>query len=960
MVAHGGVLLERQDELRAIERQLAQARAGEGSALIVEGQAGIGKTTLLRAAIERAQTAGTSVLRARGGVLERHLEYGVVRQLLERPLVKAGAARRAELFAGPAAPAAAVLGLGELPVDAGPGHDPSAGILHGLHWLIANLADAGSLLIVIDDAHWADAASLRTAGYLARRLDGLPVALLLGTRDDEPGSQAALLTELLHASEPAYLRPAPLAEAAVAQVLRDAFAGQQPSAPLVAACTHASGGNPFFLTELATELAAAHATPDQLAPDLVERIGPLAVQRSLLLRLGRLGDDARRLARAVATLGGEGELRHAAAVAGLSPETASAAADTLVAAGILEDGRPLRMVHPLVRAVVAEDATPSDRATAHRRAFELLRADGATDEVVVPHALAAAATGDAELVALLRRVGERAFRTGTPDTAAVHLRRALEEPPGARERGDVLAALGVAEVRQGAFADGLGHLDQALALLDDAPARIAVHRDRAFAAFASAGMADARRVVGDALAEPGVAADEDAALQLEADLALLAWLSGGDHQLELRRHLGVAGETRAQRTMLALLAQAEHAAGAAPSVVVELAGRALGGGRLIAHDTSEALSWYMATYALLTCEAHQEARATIADALADGQRRGSAFARAGALGTRAVLALNEGRPRDAEADARTAALGAIPPIMVPVNASYVVLALVDQGELDAAEAELRAAGLEHGPGGPTVLRWIPWARARLHEAQGRADAVRADVVSLEEDERAGRPMRALAWRALLARALARGAAAGGAPASGGAAAGGAPASDDATAGGDADALAQEHLAWARVWGRPAALGVAQRAAALAAPAVERTQRAERLEEAVATLAGSSLRTEEARARLDLGVALLRGGRRRDGRDALEQALEVALACGARGTARSASAELQVAGAPPRRLAFDELTASERRVAEHAAAGRTNREIAEELFVTPKTVENHLTRVYAKLGVGSRRELAGAL
>ena len=951
MVAHGRVLLERQDELRAIDGLLARARTGAGSAAVVEGPAGIAKTTLLRAAVARAQAAGTTVLRARGGVLERHLEYGVVRQLLERPLVKAGARRRAELLAGPAAPAAAVLGLGEPPADGGPGHDPSAGILHGLHWLTANLADAAPLLVVIDDAHWADAASLRAAGFLARRLDGLPVALLLGTRDDEPGSQTALLAELLHAAEPAYLRPGPLGETAVAQVLRDAFSGQQPPAALVATCRRASGGNPFFLTELATELAAAHATPDQLSLGLVERIGPLAVQRSLLLRLARLGDDARQLARAVATLGGEGELRHAVAVAGLEPDAAAAAADTLVAAGILDDRRPLRMVHPLVRAVIADDAAPSDRATAHRRAFELLRADGAADEVVVPHALAASATGDAELVALLRRVGERALRTGTPDTAAVHLRRALEEPPGAGERGDVLAALGGAEVRQGAFADGLGHLDQALALLDDAPARIAVHRERAFAAFASAGMADARRVVGDALAEPDVAADDDAALQLEADLALLAWLSGGDHQLELRRHLGVPGETRAQRTMLALLAQAEHAAGAAPAVVVELAERALGDGRLIAHDTSEALSWYMATYALLTCEAHEQARATIADALADGQRRGSAFARAGALGTRAVLALNEGRPRDAEADARTAALGAIPPIMVPVNASYVVLALVDQGELDAAEGELRAAGLEHGPGGPTVLRWIPWARARLHEAQGRAEAVRADVVPLEEDERAGRPMRALAWRALLARTLARGEGSAGRAAAD---------SAGAAAGGEAAALAQEHLAWARAWGRPGALGVAQRAAALAMPPVERSQRAERLAEAVATLAGSSLRTEEARARLDLGVALLRGGLRRDGRDALERALEVALACGARGTARSASAELEIAGAPPRRLAFDELTASERRVAEHAAAGRTNREIAEELFVTPKTVENHLTRVYAKLGVGSRRQLADAL
>ena len=129
---------------------------------------------------------------------------------------------------------------------------------------------------------------------------------------------------------------------------------------------------------------------------------------------------------------------------------------------------------------------------------------------------------------------------------------------------------------------------------------------------------------------------------------------------------------------------------------------------------------------------------------------------------------------------------------------------------------------------------------------------------------------------------------------------------------------------------------------------------------MATLESSSLRTEEARARAELGVALLRQGRRRDGRAQLDAAVEVAVACGARGVARAASAELEVAGAAPQRLAFDELTASERRVAELAAGGATNRDIAEELFVTPKTVENHLTRVYAKLGVASRAELADAL
>lgn len=231
------------------------------------------------------------------------------------------------------------------------------------------------------------------------------------------------------------------------------------------------------------------------------------------------------------------------------------------------------------------------------------------------------------------------------------------------------------------------------------------------------------------------------------------------------------------------------------------------------------------------------------------------------------------------------------------------------------------------------MRWMPWARGRLREAQGAADDVREAVLPLMADDAEGRPMRALAWRALLARSLAPGGAE------------------------EAAQLAAEHLRWASTWGRPAALGVAERAAGITASGEERI---ERLAVAVATLERSSLRTEEARGRVDLGISLLRAGRRREGREELESALEVALACEARAAARLAAEELEIAGAPPRRISFDELTASERRVAERAAAGSTNREIAAELFVTPKTVENHLTRVYAKLGVSSRRELAAAL
>lgn len=924
-----GSMLERAGEVATIAAALDEAMAGRGSLMVAEGPAGIGKSTLLDAAARMAADRGMGVLRARGGVLEQRVEFGVVRQLVEREVVRAESAQRERLLSGPASPAAAALGMGEGLRDSGPGHDPSPDILHGLHWVVANLAEERPLLLAVDDAQWGDAASLRAGGYLANRLGGLPVAMLVCMRDDEASPWAQVLAEMLHSAGPTYLRPEPLSRSATAGLLADAF-GTAPGEDLVDSCLRASGGNPFYLTELANELAAESA-PGELPAGAVGGAGPPAVRRSLLLRLGRLGPAPTRVAEALATLGGEGELRHVAAIADLDAEEAAAAADRLAAAKILVAGRPLRIAHPLVRAAIAEQRSPSERAAAHRCAIAVLRADGAGDDALIPHALEAEPSGDEELVALLRRSGRRALLTGSPESAAVQLRRAVAEPPPEAERGELLAELGRAEVRAGEFGEGISHLDGALRLLG--PERAAgAHRDRVYAAFASAGMDAAQGAVREALAAIGDDAG-DAGLALEADLALLAWLSGSDHGLDLERHGELAGATTAERTVLAIRAQEAHSSGDDPDAAVMLAERALGGGRLIAEDTAEALSWFMALYALLSCEAHDAARATIADALADAGRRGSAFAHCGALGARAVLALNEGRPRDAEADAREAAAGGIPPVMAPVNGAYLVLALTDQGEIEDAAAELEAAGLATGPGGPTVMRWMPWARARLREAQGDDAGVREAVTALAADDAEGKPMRALAWRALLARSL------------------------SAREPAEATTLAAEHHAWASRWGRPAALGVAERAVALTATG---TERADRLEGAVSTLAASSLRTEEARARLDLGVALLRAGRRREGRDALEPALEAALACGARHVARAAAEELEVAGASPRRISFDELTASERRVAERAAAGSTNREIAAELFVTPKTVENHLTRAYAKLGVSSRTELAGAL
>ena len=169
-------LVERERELEALGRLLASARGGAGGTLVLEGPPGIGKSSLLAAA--RADAGDLRVVSARGGELERELPFGIVRQLLEPALVGAAPGERATLLAGAAALAEPVLSA----PDDGAAAEPPFSALHGLYWLTVNLAAVQPLLMLVDDVQWADGASLRWLVYLARRLEGVPVALVLATR----------------------------------------------------------------------------------------------------------------------------------------------------------------------------------------------------------------------------------------------------------------------------------------------------------------------------------------------------------------------------------------------------------------------------------------------------------------------------------------------------------------------------------------------------------------------------------------------------------------------------------------------------------------------------------------------------------------------------------------------------------------------------------------------------------
>jgi AAA ATPase domain len=194
------VLLERDRELESIGGRLQDAREGHGQALVLEGPAGIGKTVLLAAGRAVAEGQGFRVLRARGAELEREFAFGVVRQLVEPVVARASLEERSWLLDGPPGVAARLLGFPGLGDGAAEGPpvapDPSFAVLHGLYWLCANLAAERPLALVVDDAQWADGASLCFLAFLLPRLEELPIAVLLGARPAEAGESRELLAAL--------------------------------------------------------------------------------------------------------------------------------------------------------------------------------------------------------------------------------------------------------------------------------------------------------------------------------------------------------------------------------------------------------------------------------------------------------------------------------------------------------------------------------------------------------------------------------------------------------------------------------------------------------------------------------------------------------------------------------------------------------------------------------------------
>jgi len=920
------------------ERAAVTATVESGGVLVIEGGAGIGKTALLAAGCEQAAEAGYEVLRARGSELESGFAFGVVSQLFERRVAVGGPAECEALFAGAAAAARPLLSsqLGE-----GAVRDISFAVLHGLYWVAANLAGTRPVLLAVDDAHWADAPSLRWLAYLAPRVEGLRLSLLVALRPAEPAADEAPL--LAVRAEAAVVRPALLSQNAVAGIVQG-LAGDVATDEVCSALWRESGGNPFYLHEL---LRAGSSVDDSVfrldaGQPLARRSAGLT--RQVAARVRRLDPRALRFAQALALLGDDCELRHAAAVADMEPEVAARLAAGLVRLEVLAEDDPPGFLHPVIREAVEASMGNDERDLGHRAAARLLHADGAPPGRVAVHVMRFQPVGDSFAVARLREAAQAAIQSGAPQAAADLLARALAEPPTPVERITLLREIAEAEMLAGLEA-ACGRLEEALKLTGDPGQRAEIGLELAEAHANLYRWEQAVDVCQRALNDLGER-DPALAARLEAELVVCG-LRDGRRVAAALPVLARLGARRLDRGPAEAYAVARAMAGLfldhRPAQEVALPLKAA-----FERSGPRADNWDVRLPGLVTliwAEGYSAVQATLDGMLAEAERTGSARGLHVTYVILGLLKLQLGALPEADAAARVAlrVLQAADFSQgLPLVASVLADVAVEAGDLAEAEAALTmlpSDGLP--PTQPATL--VAAVRGRLRLSQGLPDEALIEFETCGSLLSAGlsgpeiRDYGFLHARSGSALALLRM--------------------------GERERaieLAEGELADARIFSAPRALGIALRVAGLACGG---ERGLDLLYESVAVLRSSPAALQLAHSLVELGATLRRSGKRAAARELLAEALDLAARCGARPLAARAREELKATGARPRRelrTGAEALTPSELRVARLAAEGRTNREIAESLYVTLKTVEGHLARAYSKLGIAGRSELSQGL
>jgi DNA-binding CsgD family transcriptional regulator len=896
---------------RATERMLLDAlvaaiQRGESRSLVLLGEAGIGKTALLEYLLESA--SDTTVVRAAGVESEMALAFASLHQLCG-PLLD-----RLKRLPAPQRQALEIV-FGE---RAGA---PPDRFLVGLAVLslFSEAAEERPLLCVVDDAQWVDQESAMTLAFVARRLQAEPVGIVFAAR--EPGDELRHLSELeVHGLRNGDARALLASEvpSILDERVRDRIIAE-------------TRGNPLALLELprgltATRLAGGFGMPGAQA--LCGRI-----EESYIRRLEPLPEDARLLLLVAAAEPIGDPLLLLRASEGLGIDVSAVEATD----GLLDLGERVTFRHPLVRSAVYRSAGAPERRAAHLALAEV------TDRNIDPdrrawHLAAAAAGPDEEVALELEHSAGRAQARGGLAAAAAFLRRAVALTGDPARRADRALAAAQASLGAGAFDVARGLLAAAEAGPLDELQRARLNLLRAEAAYS-----ESRGSEAPALLLRAAKALEPLDLQLARETYLDAWSSAlFAGQLASASLHEVSREVRAALRPVSLrpsdllldgfaLAFTDGRPEAAP--VLERAVTGFAGDDV---STEEVLRWgWLATAAAVMVWDYESCLA-VAD-------RGVQLARdSGALTVLAVSVnvLSQavvfggdfGRVAMlvAEADAVIEATGT----QVAPYGALVLAGL--RGREAEASALIDATIKEATAGGQgTAVQYANWAKSLLLNGLGRYPDALAAAKEASDDTP---ELFVSAWAASeLIESATR--------------------SDET----ELARSALEHLTAATdVADNDWALGMQARSRALLSDGDD----AERLyREAIERLGRTRLRPELARAHLLYGEWLRREHRRVDARARLRAAHDLFVAIGMEAFAERARGELLATGERVRKRTVqtrDELTPQERQIAGLARDGLSNPEIGARLFLSPRTVEWHLRKVFAKLGIRSRRELAGAM
>ncbi|GAB3661934.1 hypothetical protein GCM10027589_24560 [Actinocorallia lasiicapitis] len=887
-------LVERAEEIELIDQALERTvSARSGSVLLLEGSAGIGKTSLLSHAVARATSRGFTILTARGTELETDHAWGCADQLLLRH--------------------------GGVPAASGGGGEYP--IINAMFWTISDLASQGPLLILLDDLHWADAASVRFLAFLAARLDALPVVLAIATRPayERLNTYVSVMAGLPFATT-RVVQPLTLEGSAG---LLASVAAEQPDQRLVRQCHDLCRGNPFLMKELVRHLESG----DALTADVPAKGSPSLVH-FVTDQLRPLPALSVKVVRALAVVGeGAASDRLAEIVEADPAEVLEALAPPLACQLVVASDVPIRFsfAHPLIRRTVYDTLPVGLRTAFHLKIVDTaLRAGDQT--LAASHLLhVPPGAGGHDPVPLLRAAAETSLARGSVDSAVSFLRRMLEEDLG-DQRPRVVTELGMAEV----LVDtprAIERLADALSLEQDAESRAQIAEVLASAMFLNGRVREAVQVCKAAL-EREAGASHGSRQALQALIIQCAY--GSRSASDLKELVGAYAGQQPETSIGGLTLQgalAIHALSQNQRPLTETYGleviRTENLRRLIAAplgDQAVSCAWY----ALIPCDSPRTLPA-LETAIDHYKASGTMRGLAPAYFYRGAVMHAHGYLNDALTDLmwswESAVLGGMN-MGKPYLLDPLLQTLVAMGETEKARSTLAAFKAEEPSGVNTGLYLN--GEVAVHLAAG--DVQRAfETLLAGRDDCQSRPLNnpiVSNWRAPMVHCLSK-----------------------LGRHEDARVVAHELLDLAEEWATPRAVGRALRVAASVEPA---DRGLEMSAASVRMLEDSPNHLELAESRAAHGKALARAGRRDDALFQLHRALELAALCGALPLRNSITAALHKLGDHPfPRPVVTALTPAERKVAELTGAGLTARDVAAALAMTVNAVQRTVQSIEAK-------------